>query len=559
MINLLLIFSLASFQPDYVQSMQAQWVSQTEREPQPGWSARHMADQVLALSWQADTKAAEAKIQSLLRELSTRQLSDGTWHSGWNYASPPDSSFVVRSLWLSRKIIQKVQGPQILTTSIDVLLLRAGEALLTGGIHTPNHRWLICAALAGLYEIFQDPRYLNRVQEWLGEGVEISIDGEFSERSSGIYSPLNAQNLLLLAILLKKPDLITPVQKHLEYIVHFFQEDFEIITLHSRRQDQWRIQSPSEYLWPLIYLSSPDHKANTALSVQSSAAWLLEKMISEDRLDIFTYSMLRSFDSWNYRFGTPQLPDNYTRSFLNGNLGRWKNQAWDITAYSGQDRDVRVASGYATNPSVFSVKNGDLVIDSIRMSSGLFGTGFLPADRLELKDDQIVAKAKRAVGYYQPLPEEKRNESGDYELSFEGRFAAALSFENRERSNTQGFEYEISLRPSLDRLEIHLKASLPNEVWGSMELCFRSDSLIWKGATKMEGKEKRWSIPEDQYADLITRTSSFRFSPGVAQHSRVDFWDEQYAQHQGQLVSPGDCLLLNFLGPIERNFIISKL
>jgi hypothetical protein len=38
-------------------------------------------------------------------------------------------------------------------------LLNAGEALSVGGIHTPNHRWVVSGALAWINSFFPNPKY----------------------------------------------------------------------------------------------------------------------------------------------------------------------------------------------------------------------------------------------------------------------------------------------------------------------------------------------------------------------------------------------------------------
>ena len=65
-------------------------------------------------------------------------------------------------------------------------LLKAGEALVTGGIHTPNHRWVVSAGLARLYALFGDERYVKRIDQWLAEGIYIDSDGQFPERSRNL-------------------------------------------------------------------------------------------------------------------------------------------------------------------------------------------------------------------------------------------------------------------------------------------------------------------------------------------------------------------------------------
>src|SRR5206468_64287 len=144
------------------------------------------------------------------------QHPDGTIDSG-NLNSPPDTGFVVETVSTALAVLRR-NGDLRLSPVQDRLgafLRAAGEALVAGGVHTPNHRWVVCSALARIHSLFPAAKYVNRIDEWLGEGVYIDSDGQFEERSTGIYSRVTDNALVTMARLLNRPALLDPVRRNL--------------------------------------------------------------------------------------------------------------------------------------------------------------------------------------------------------------------------------------------------------------------------------------------------------------------------------------------------------
>jgi len=130
-----------------------------------------------------------ARLEKIITKLLQAQYPNGTLDSGGNRQSPPDTAFLLEHLCSSAMVLNRQDFDELdkVKEELKKFLLNAAEGLRTGGVHTPNHRWVISSALARLYSLFHDDRYIKRIDEWLAEGIDINEEGQYSERKPKLF------------------------------------------------------------------------------------------------------------------------------------------------------------------------------------------------------------------------------------------------------------------------------------------------------------------------------------------------------------------------------------
>jgi hypothetical protein len=426
--------------------------------------------------------AAALRLSAASQRLLALQREGGTIDSD-NLRSPPDTAFVAEVLEDLLRIAAKEAGIEAVRDSLDRITLfcdRAADALAISGVHTPNHRWVVCGVLAQAYRRTGRDAYRERCLDWLGEGIDIDADGQFSERSSGIYSSVTSQALIRMADGLGLPALLEPVRRSLESTLLLAQPGGEVETVASRRQDQAQTASLGRQLFSFAYMACLDGNPRFAWASRLGLERPDEAM---EALHAFlAFEPPGGCEGWALPPASEAV-DEYTAFFAGSGLVRRRSGELAISIYGGSDLafdpSLPDASGIASNPAFLTFRHGLAACRWLRFRPRYFD---LPSARFLLEGfDGSVARLswRRTVPYYLPLPPEKRRPDGDYALSTgDGRFWSKLAFQDRPRSNECSLEARlaVALAPTGCRVEVEIEANVRTPA--SIELAFDAECEV---------------------------------------------------------------------------------
>ncbi|MFI2205028.1 hypothetical protein ACH47Z_30415 [Streptomyces sp. NPDC020192] len=414
------------------------------------------------------SKQTVAAAMTHLRALRAAQTTTGLFAGGDNVQSPPDSAFTVNDV-CDAHVLAAGAGLELrdVTAALAEIAGAATGSLLTGGVHTPNHRWELCAALARLHRSFPDDRLLDRVEEWLAEGVDIDAEGLYSERSAIYASHVSNPSFLLLADVLDRADLRDAVERNLTATLDLIRPDATVETVHSRRQDQNHPFPLAPYLPHYRLLAIRTGRGDFSRVARLAAA------AGIDDPDLLAQTLLTP--DLCRALPTPAaetLPRD--RYLTTARLAARASAGVHTVVYGGSDvpEHRRIRSGLACNPTFLRLFAGDAVLDAVRLSRGFFDLGpFRAAGMQRLADSHYRLTETLTAAYYQPLPPDQRRDDGAYRLVDEGRFSAPMAFPDRPRDEvSHTTRVEVDLRD--DGADLRIDISGPRVPW-ALELTFR--------------------------------------------------------------------------------------
>lgn len=482
------------------------------------------------------------------------QYSDGTVDAGGNRQSPPDTAFVLESICSAATVLNSNKQTQLeaLRNKLKKFIQNAGEALITGGVHTPNHRWVVCAALANINSLYPDARYINRINQWLAEGIYLNQDGHYSERS-GVYSAVIDKALITMATLLNKPELLDIVQKNLITYYYYTEPNGDLVTVDSKRQDQFMNLTVSKFY--LQYRFMAIHTANPMFIYMVN---LIEKS-PDFEYAVLSHALIDFIENPELQQQIPEISNianDFEQFFTVSNLARIRRGKTSITLFGGNDKPVMIVSGRSSNPNFLMYRKGDAVLKYMRLSSSFFRMGYFSSDGIEKVGNKYILKETKEADYYQPLAPEYLKADGDYQLSEskDKRFWNKMDFENRVASNVKTQTTTIVIEENNGELTLDFKVDGPPNVEITLEMCFKEGTQI-AGATV---EEKGNYFLKSGNAQLTMGNDSIQVGPGKVGHSKVNNLDsEEYTYHQGTLRTDGVHVYITGFTPFLHKMTIS--
>jgi hypothetical protein len=420
------------------------------------------------------------------------QHEDGTidLHST-NFHSTPDTAFLVNYLSPVYVVLKRMdqKGLSDLIKGLEQFFLNAGKCLEVGGIHTANHRWVVCSALARLNAFFPNQKYVDRVDEWLSEGIDLDPDGQYAERSVSIYSPTVDNMLLTTGLYLNRPELLDIVRKNLDMTLYYIQPGGEVLTDASDRQDNARIGYVDSYYYAYRYFAIKDKNP-----VYAAVCDLIENLMPE-KITRYISELLEDPIFEEDVIKSSKIPDDYFKRFSYSGVFRIRQGEVDISVIE-------------RNPTFISFMKGDAVLQSIRLASAFFGSrGQFISEHAELNGNKIILSKSHTHGYYQPYPEDKRTGDGDWHQ---------MARTEREMSELQTMNYRVEISETNGKVAIDIKIDGTPYVPVSLEMSFRPGGEL-TGVTSDENLDDSYFL-ENGTGQYTHGDHTIRFGPGVAEH-----------------------------------------
>ncbi len=430
-----------------------------------------------------------------------------------NFHSTPDLGFVVEVLAPAYILLRDSELVELAPAreNLGRFLVNAGEGMVTGGIHTPNHRWVVCAALAWVNHLFPNPRCVARIDQWLAETIDIDPDGQYTEKSTTVYSPIVDRALITVARLLNRPGLFDPVRRNLEMTLFYVHPDGEVVTEASRRQDRYQRGSMARYYYAYRSMALRDKNGRFA----AMTAAIENTARTQLRSDLSAFLTEPEFGA---DLPPPQsLPTDYAKVFAYSNLARIR-------------RGERSGTVLAGNSTVFSFRKGAAALEALRLASAFFGKGQFVGDALQISGNRYRMRQRLEGPYFQPLTREQIAH-GDHARMAPNGTLATDSKALRRTSNVQSLVSDVEIIEDKGAFTVKISITGTDDVPASVELAFRHGGTL-TGVTALEGAKDSFLLKGDKGTYTLDG-DTIEFTGGRAEHTYVQLrgalpkWDGQ--------------------------------
>lgn len=325
-----------------------------------------------------------------------------------NFHDAAETSFIMQTIGPTYILMRERMGDTEEEKRLDELLYlfvnNAANGIISGGFHTPNHRWVLSAALAMCNKITGREDCLVKMRKLLDEGIDCDEEGEYTERSSGVYNVICDRALITLAEICGMTELYDHVTRNLKMVLKYIEPDYTINTLNSTRQDvgtapDWKIYY-SCYLYMALrtkneeFLWIADRMLEQSLGHYSA----LEDCTSHlpvSCIDFLPFMLMDESLVGAQEGMAPRKPElNYVKHFVKSGIVRARKGDFSLTLME--------------NRPLFAVLQYKEHIAYLRLAGCFYAKGQFAAQSIEETDKGFLMTYKIRWGYKGPLPEKPK-------------------------------------------------------------------------------------------------------------------------------------------------------
>ncbi|NMA94788.1 MAG: hypothetical protein GX974_01960 [Clostridiales bacterium] len=440
------------------------------------------------------------KILAILGYLERIQRTDGTFDLLiTNFYSSPDTGFIVQRISEVYRVMEQcANGVKIeeAKNKLFEIIKRAGEGIKNGGFHTPNHRWVVASALMLAHNITKEISFRNMAERYLSEGIDCDEEGEYTERSTGIYNAVNNEALIILAEELDKPELLAHVKRNLDMMLTYIESDGTVFTHNSVRQDKGEGVDGYKF-YPIryydLYLKMAYHFNDGIYANMANEIFLNSQKYRSNVPNKLCLFMLRP-ELKDFEIELLPIPTSYHKYYENSGIVRARKDEWSYTILKD-------------NSSFLFFRNSNVQC-YVKLCASFFARGQFKAHTLEKNKDGYKLQYS-AHGFYRMPFEEAPESSNWHEMDHSLRELTSeltLNFQVHIKEIDKGLELSI-VTDGCDRVPIKLEFGFTANTWVENDMF----TFISKPGDDL--------ILKDGYIKVKKDLDSISVGPGFGKHA----------------------------------------
>lgn len=462
------------------------------------------------------------------------QREDGSFdYPSCNFKSAADTSFCFKRLIAAYRLLVKYDGERdskllILRKKYLTIMRRALEAILTGGFHTPNHRWAIVAALLQGANLFAEEKEFSRklkarAQQYLSEGIDGDEDGEYAERSTGNYNAVVNSAMMAMYEESKDEDFLGYMERNLAMMLTYIDPDDTIFTQNSTRQDKGKLEYLDKYFYQYLFLCS--YAENPVFD--GAAHKIIRDNMERGNLAPDCLHVVMNHDEMlEHCFKECGFLEEYRKFFRHAGVLRVKKKTYTYTVLNGKSAFLY----FKCESTMVYVKIGESYCD-IR--------NFIPQKIEELKNGCRVEAV--ANGWYY-LPFKEKQDTSDW---------WNMDHTKREKQISSQLKTTVEIRELEHGLELSVKTEGLDRLPMRLEVCIPAGTTLEHPAFSLKAGVGEGLILRDGFLTVRDEQKVLVLGPGFGEH-------EFQGHYSGEEINcDGYTVYANGYTPLERTFQIT--